>query len=143
YLHAYSLWRHGSSLHAVRRRGEAKVSLRDAYDVAIAAGLLALAGAVSSAAVSLGVRATTTESVPRQQERPRPFNLTPKELEVLGLLVEGYTNRRIGSALFMTEKTASVHVSHILAKLSVGSRGEAVSRAYELGLARPGSRHNG
>jgi DNA-binding CsgD family transcriptional regulator len=37
----------------------------------------------------------------------------------------------------MTEKTASVHVSHILAKLAVGSRGEAVARAYEVGLARP------
>jgi DNA-binding CsgD family transcriptional regulator len=34
----------------------------------------------------------------------------------------------------MTEKTASVHVSHILAKLSVSSRGEAVARAYEVGL---------
>ena len=66
-----------------------------------------------------------------------PFDLTPKEMEVLGLLVQGLTNRRIASALRMTEKTASVHVSRILRKLSVGSRGEAVARAYEVGLARP------
>ena len=48
--------------------------------------------------------------------------------------MQGKTNRRIASALRMTEKTASVHVSHILAKLSVSSRGEAVARAYEVGL---------
>ena len=40
----------------------------------------------------------------------------------MDLLVQGLTNRRIASALGMTEKTASVHVSHILTKLSVGSR---------------------
>jgi DNA-binding NarL/FixJ family response regulator len=58
-------------------------------------------------------------------------------MEVIGLLVQGLSNRRIASALRMTEKTASVHVSHILTKLAVGSRGEAVARAYEVGLARP------
>jgi DNA-binding NarL/FixJ family response regulator len=65
----------------------------------------------------------------------RPYNLTAKESEVLALLVQGYTNRLIASALHMTEKTASVHVSRILAKLSVRSRGEAVARAFEVGLA--------
>ena len=55
---------------------------------------------------------------------------------MLALLVQGQTNRRIATALRMTEKTASVHVSHILAKLSVKSRGEAVARAYEVGLVR-------
>ena len=67
----------------------------------------------------------------------QPLHLTIKEMEVLRLLVGGLTNRRIATALHMTEKTASVHVSHILAKLAVGSRGEAVARAYEVGLARP------
>ncbi|MGZ4609383.1 MAG: ATP-binding protein [Actinomycetes bacterium] len=141
YLHGYSLWRHGAALHAVRRRREAKESLREAYAVAGAAGMQALADAVSAAARSLGLRAEA--AVPRPRSQTRPFHLTPKEIQVLDLLVEGYTNRRIASALFMTEKTASVHVSHILAKLSVGSRGEAVARAYEIGLARPGTRQQG
>ena len=64
-------------------------------------------------------------------------------MEVLRLLVQGQTNRRIASALKMSEKTASVHVSHILTKLAVGSRGEAVARAYEVGLARPAVNRGG
>jgi DNA-binding CsgD family transcriptional regulator/tetratricopeptide (TPR) repeat protein len=58
--------------------------------------------------------------------------LTSRESEVLGLLAEGRTNREIGERLFITEKTASVHVSNILAKLGVGNRGEAAALAREL-----------
>lgn len=46
----------------------------------------------------------------------------------MSLLADGRTNRQIGEVLFMAEKTASVHVSRILAKLGAGSRAEAVSR---------------
>jgi DNA-binding CsgD family transcriptional regulator len=62
------------------------------------------------------------------------LGLTPRELEVLLLLAEGRTNREIGAALFMSEKTASVHVSRILAKLDVGGRVEAAAVAHRLGL---------
>jgi DNA-binding NarL/FixJ family response regulator len=54
---------------------------------------------------------------------------------VLGLVAEGRTNRQIGEALFISTKTASVHVSNILAKLSVSNRGEAGATARRLGLA--------
>ena len=54
-----------------------------------------------------------------------PFGLTPRERQVLALVAEGATNREIGAQLFMAEKTASVHVSRILAKLDVRSRTEA------------------
>jgi DNA-binding CsgD family transcriptional regulator len=60
--------------------------------------------------------------------------LTPREHEVLGLLSEGYTNRQIGVTLFISEKTASVHVSNILAKLGAGTRGEAVALARKRSL---------
>lgn len=60
--------------------------------------------------------------------------LTAREREVLGLLAQGRTNREIGAALFITEKTASVHVSNILAKLGVGNRVEAAGLARELGV---------
>jgi DNA-binding CsgD family transcriptional regulator/tetratricopeptide (TPR) repeat protein len=60
--------------------------------------------------------------------------LTGREREVLGLLAQGRTNRQIGEALFITEKTASVHVSNILAKLGVGNRVEAASVARDLGV---------
>lgn len=53
--------------------------------------------------------------------------LTAREREVLGLVSQGRTNREIGEALFITEKTASVHVSNILAKLGVSNRGEAAA----------------
>ena len=63
-----------------------------------------------------------------------PFGLTPRELQVLKLLAEGATNREIGAQLFMAEKTASVHVSRILAKLDVRSRTEAAAVAHRFGL---------
>ena len=62
-----------------------------------------------------------------------PFGLTPRERQVLAALAEGATNREIAASLFMAEKTASVHVSRILAKLGVRSRTEAAAVAYPLG----------
>jgi DNA-binding CsgD family transcriptional regulator len=64
-----------------------------------------------------------------------PFGLTPRERQVLTLLAEGATNRQIGAALFMAEKTASVHVSRILAKLGVQGRTQAAAVAHRLHLA--------
>ena len=60
--------------------------------------------------------------------------LTPRELEVLRLLVEGRSNRQIAEQLFISGKTASVHVTNILAKLGVHSRLEAAATARRLGL---------
>ena len=59
-----------------------------------------------------------------------PFGLTERERQVLALVAEGATNRQIGAALFMAEKTASVHVSRILAKLGVRSRTQAAAVAH-------------
>jgi DNA-binding NarL/FixJ family response regulator len=63
--------------------------------------------------------------------------LTPRELEVLRLLVEGRSNRQIAEQLFISGKTASVHVTNILAKLGVHSRLEAAATARRLGLDQP------
>jgi DNA-binding NarL/FixJ family response regulator len=67
-------------------------------------------------------------------ERGSPFDLTPRELEVLAMLARGLTNREIGEALYMAEKTASVHVSRILGKLGVRSRTQAATLALRAGL---------
>ena len=56
-----------------------------------------------------------------------------REREVLELLARGLSNREIGTELFITPKTASVHVSNILAKLGVSGRVEAAAVAHRLG----------
>src|SRR5262249_38748900 len=62
------------------------------------------------------------------------FGLTPRERDVLRLLALGRTNRQIAEELYISPKTASVHVSNILAKLAVGGRGEAAALAHRLRL---------
>ncbi|WP_369696798.1 AAA family ATPase [Streptomyces sp. XD-27] len=62
------------------------------------------------------------------------LGLTPRERDVLALVAAGRTNRQIAEALFISPKTASVHVSNILAKLEVSSRGEAGAVAHRLRL---------
>jgi len=68
---------------------------------------------------------------------PDVYGLTPRELEILGLLVEGWPNGRIAAALFVTARTVATHVEHILAKLAVASRSAAAVLALRLGLYIP------
>jgi DNA-binding NarL/FixJ family response regulator len=63
------------------------------------------------------------------------LGLTARELEVLQHLARGATNRQIADALYISVRTAGVHVSHILGKLSAANRGEAAAIAHRLGLA--------
>jgi DNA-binding CsgD family transcriptional regulator len=63
-----------------------------------------------------------------------PQVLTEREREVLRLVAEGYSNRRIAEQLYISPKTASVHVSRIIAKLAVANRMEAAAAARRLGL---------
>ena len=55
--------------------------------------------------------------------------LTPRELEVLELIARGMRNREIASALFISQSTAKVHVRHVLEKLGVRTRAQAVARS--------------
>jgi DNA-binding NarL/FixJ family response regulator len=63
-----------------------------------------------------------------------PEQLTERELEVLRLLAKGRQNKEIANDLWISERTVKFHVSAILAKLQVGNRTEAVSKAAQLGL---------
>jgi DNA-binding CsgD family transcriptional regulator len=63
--------------------------------------------------------------------------LTPRELQLLGLLVEGWPNRRIASALAIAERTVATHIEHILAKLCARSRAVAAVRALKEGIYVP------
>ena len=67
------------------------------------------------------------------------LGLTERELEVLRLVAAGRSNREIAAELFISPKTASVHVSNILGKLNVASRGEAAAKAHTLRLFDPTS----
>jgi DNA-binding CsgD family transcriptional regulator len=106
--------------------------------------LAGLGGPVSLAEEIRALRRRARIDPPAPSEPPTgpagvaaQLGLTTREGEVLVLLADGLTNRRIARALYMTEKTASVHVSHIMTKLQVSTRGEAAAAARRLGLLPP------
>lgn len=74
--------------------------------------------------------------VPGARATGDPF--TPRERAVLELVAEGLTNRAVGTELFISEKTVSVHLSRVMAKLDATSRTEAVTTAIQRGLLDPG-----
>jgi DNA-binding CsgD family transcriptional regulator/tetratricopeptide (TPR) repeat protein len=71
---------------------------------------------------------------PRQTTRDNPANLTTRELEVLGLVAQGFRNADVAERLFLSEKTVDHHVSAILRNLEVRTRVEASTEAVRLGL---------
>ena len=87
-----------------------------------------------------GADDTPEDDTPPAAAAVESLGLTARELEVLALVAEGRSNRQVADALFISAKTASVHVSNILAKLGVASRVEAAAVAHRLGLldGRPG-----
>jgi DNA-binding CsgD family transcriptional regulator len=125
-------WRLAEALLGVGRREEAAEAAREAYQTAVRLGAAPLRSA--GEALARRARLDLGEGLPHESGRA---GLTPRELEVLGLLVAGKSNRQIAEALFISGKTASVHVTNILAKLGVHSRLEAAARARELGLDHP------
>jgi DNA-binding NarL/FixJ family response regulator len=65
--------------------------------------------------------------------------LSPRELEVLGLVARGSTNREAAARLFVSEATVKTHLLHIYGKLGVNDRAAAVAAAFDRGLLQPGS----
>ncbi len=129
YEQAVCRWRLGEALLGAERRDEAAVALRDVDEVAERLGARPLRDAVRKLArrgrVVLG-------DGPAPRESLDPF--TPRERTVLRLVALGRTNRQVGDELFISEKTVSVHLSRIMAKLGATRRAEAVAIAYDRGL---------
>ncbi|GAA4180021.1 response regulator transcription factor [Streptosporangium oxazolinicum] len=68
---------------------------------------------------------------------PEQRTLSRREIEVLGLVARGATNREVAAKLFVTEATVKTHLLHVFAKLGVNDRAAAVAAAYETGLLKP------
>ncbi|MGY1840020.1 MULTISPECIES: helix-turn-helix transcriptional regulator [unclassified Modestobacter] len=128
YEQARSRLRLAEALLAADDRAGAAAELPAAHDVAVRLGAEPLRTAVEA----LARRGRLELPGVRTPEAGTVF--TPREREVLALAAQGRTNRQIGAELFISEKTASVHVSNILAKLGAASRAEAVAIAADRGL---------
>jgi DNA-binding CsgD family transcriptional regulator/tetratricopeptide (TPR) repeat protein len=138
---AYARWREAEALMEDRDRDGAACAASAALDGARRLGSAWLAEEVVSLAararLQLGDKAAAA-ATPAAEEPEDPFGLTARERDVLALVAAGATNREIGERLHMAEKTASVHVSRILAKLNVRSRTEAAAVAHRQGLVPTG-----
>jgi DNA-binding CsgD family transcriptional regulator len=130
YEAARSRWRLSEALLSADDRAAAAAELREAHAGAAALGARPLEEAV----LALARRGRLDTGLPGARPVDPAAVLTAREAEVLGLLAQGRTNRQIGAELFISEKTASVHVSNILAKLSARGRTEAVAIAAARGL---------
>ncbi|MEU8758889.1 BREX system ATP-binding domain-containing protein [Streptomyces sp. NPDC048659] len=121
------------------RRDEAAALLREAHATAVRLGAHPLREDVELLAARARLPLRAPEGAAPEPEDPAAgtFGLTPREQDVLRRLAEGRTNRQIAEELFISPKTASVHVSNILAKLGVAGRGEAAALAHRLRLLEP------
>ncbi|MEU5275449.1 AAA family ATPase [Streptomyces asoensis] len=124
--------RYAHALLAADRRADAAAQARAARETAVRLG----AGLLLERTDALIRRGRLADPAPAG--RAGAAALTAREEDVLRLLALGRSNRQIGEELFISGKTASVHVSNILAKLGAASRTEAVAIAHRTHLLAPG-----
>jgi DNA-binding CsgD family transcriptional regulator len=144
YMTAYARLRQTETLlGAGGSRFEAEARLREAAQTAEGLGAAPLLREIEDLArrARLELRSPEVredkeaEAFSQVQSELRRLGLSTREVEVLALIEEGLTDRDIGRRLFITEKSAGHHVSHILAKLGVSRRAEAAAIAHRLDLA--------
>ena len=142
YLLAYSLLRLAADRFSSGERQDGVDALREAAALAERIGAAPLAG--EAAALALRTRVPLVGEPAAAVDEPAvpdplaSFGLTDRERQILGLLASGRTNGQIAQELYISPKTASVHVSRILAKLGVSGRGEAAAVVHRLGLLSTG-----
>ncbi len=135
YWEAWSLLRLGRHATAADERDEAKTALVRAASITRSLGAARLEDRLRACAAEAGIR-LRGHGVP---DPASPAGVTAREREVLELLGEGASNRDIARRLVISEKTVSVHVSNLLAKLDAGNRGQAVATARRYGLLGDGA----
>jgi DNA-binding CsgD family transcriptional regulator/tetratricopeptide (TPR) repeat protein len=132
---AYACYRQAEALMAVGGDREATaITLRRAGTITTRLGARLLDAEVTALAQRARLDITPQPAAAASRAPAAPFGLTTREAEVLALVAAGRSNRQIAQALFISPKTASVHVSNILAKLGVAGRVEAAAVAHRLGL---------
>jgi DNA-binding CsgD family transcriptional regulator/tetratricopeptide (TPR) repeat protein len=137
FLTAYSRFRQAEAVLLSRgARSKAAPLLTGAYRTAQRLGAAPLAADIEELARRAGINLTEPAPAPATQRADTAgFDLTPREHEVIALLAQGLTNGQIAQTLFISTKTASVHVSAILRKLGVTTRIQAAAIAQQ--TARP------
>ncbi len=88
-------------------------------------------------AVARGEKAISESIARALADADEESTISRREIEVLGLLRQGFTNGEIGRLLGITERTAKAHVAALLLKLNAADRAEAVARGFERGLLKP------
>jgi DNA-binding CsgD family transcriptional regulator len=141
YRAAYARWRQAeAALQSDRDRPQASTALAVAHATATSLGAVPLREEIVRLARRARIALPADEPDGAQEEAAPPtagaeeLGLTPRELEVLERLALGETNRQIAEALFISARTAGVHVSRILSKLGASNRSEAAAIAHRLGL---------
>ncbi len=124
------------------RAGASGFLLKDVPPEQLVAGIRAVASGDALLAPSV-TRRVIEEFVRRppasvRTHSPKLSELTARELEVLTLIARGLSNAEIAKELFVSETTVKTHVRHVLMKLAVRDRVQAVVLAYETGLVEPG-----
>jgi len=122
------------------RAGASGFLLKDAPEEQLLAGIRIVAGGGSLFAPSVTRRLIERFAPPEApQSREGLDELTPREVEVLHLVARGLSNAEIAKDLFLSEHTVKTHIAHVLQKLDLRDRTQAVVAAYESGLVRPGA----
>jgi DNA-binding CsgD family transcriptional regulator/tetratricopeptide (TPR) repeat protein len=129
----YARWREAEARLDTGIDAAAIDALRDAHTAALVLGAAKLVQECERLAVWHRIDLVTTPVAAEPNALDR-YGLTPREVEVLAGLSAGRTNQEIADELFISVKTASVHVSNILRKLEVGGRQEAARVAHRLGV---------
>src|SRR5262245_37018104 len=120
------------------RSGASGFLLKDAPAADLITGVRVVASGDALLAPSVTRRLIGDFARRRRHERPRPdvlAALTPRELDVLRLVARGLSNAEIAAELYLAEQTVKTHVGHVLGKLALRDRTQAVVYAYENGLA--------